>query len=66
MAGKIKIMIDKIINEKSKGNVTIANCTRTKLILKGISVDNYTLTTPDYPDIMNKVSQVAKELGVNL
>jgi len=66
MAGKIKLMIDKIIKDKSKGNNTIAACTRTKLILKGISVDKYTAVSPDDPEIINKVTQIAKELGVTL
>lgn len=66
MAGKIKFMIDKIISDKAKGNDTIANCTRTKLILKGIAVNKYTSSSPDDPDVMKKVSQVAKELGVIL
>lgn len=66
MAGKIKKMIEKIVQDKSKGNATIAQCTRTKLILKGISIDKYTVSSPDDPEIMNKISNIAKELGVTL
>ncbi len=59
-------MIDKIITEKSKGNPTIANCTRTKLILKGIAVDKYTSSSPDEPEVMSNISRIAKEFGVTL
>lgn len=66
MAGKIKTMIDKIIDNKSRGNAAIASCTRTKLILKGIAVDKYTANSPDDQEVINKISQIAKELGVAL
>ena len=59
-------MIDKIINDKSKGNSTIAKCTYTKLILKGIAVDRYTASSPDDKEVMDKISKIAKELGVTL
>jgi len=66
MAGKIKVMIEKIVQDKAKGNETIAKCVRTKLILKGIAVDKYTANSPDDAEIINKITKVAKELGVIL
>lgn len=66
MAGKIKLMIDKIITAKAKGNSTIASCTRTKLILKGIAVDKYTANSPDDVDVLNKITKIAQELDVTL
>ncbi len=66
MAGKIKLMIDKIVQEKSKGNDIIAKCTRTKLVLKGIAVDKYTLSSPDEPAVIANISKIAKEFGVTL
>lgn len=38
MAGQIKMLIDEIITERSKGNSTIAMTTRTKILIKGIQV----------------------------
>lgn len=66
MAGQIRKAIDKIINEKSRGNQTIASTVRTKMILKGISVDKYTLTSPDDPEVMKKLQAVAAEYGIKL
>lgn len=59
-------MIDKLILEKSKGNKVIENCTRTKLILKGIAVDKYTASSPDDSEVMEKITKIAKEFGVSL
>jgi hypothetical protein len=66
MAGKIKRMIDAIIEKRANGNQTIVNTTRAKLRLKGISPDNYTLTSTDDPVVIEKLNSLAKELGINL
>ena len=66
MAGKIKRMIDTIIEKRSNGNPTIVNTTRTKLRLKGVSPDNYTLTSEDDPVVIEKLNSIAKELGISL
>lgn len=66
MAGQIRKAIDKIVNEKSRGNQTIASTVRTKMILKGISVDKYTLTSPDDPEVMKKLQAVAAEYGIKI
>jgi hypothetical protein len=36
MAGKIKKLIDSLIEQRSQGSASIATTTRTKLLLKGI------------------------------
>ncbi|MGB9131332.1 MAG: hypothetical protein WCB90_01805 [Methanosarcina sp.] len=66
MAGKIKRMIDTIIDKRSNGNPTIANTTRVKLRLKGISLDAYTSTSADDPVVIEKLSNLAKEFGISL
>jgi hypothetical protein len=66
MVGRIKRMIDTIIEKRANGNQTIVNTTRTKLRLKGISPDNYTLTSEDDPVIIEKLSNLAKELGISI
>lgn len=66
MAGQIRKAIDKIVNEKSRGNQTIASTVRTKMILKGISVDKYTPASPDDPEVMKKLQAVAAEYGIKL
>ncbi|HVN48244.1 MAG TPA: hypothetical protein VMU30_05415 [Bacteroidota bacterium] len=66
MAGKIKIAINKIIEDRSKGNATLATTTRTKMLLKGIDVNSYNEHSPDDPAILKKVKEVADELGINI
>ena len=41
MAGKIKKMIDDIIEERSKGNPAITEMTIAKLILKGLNPNKF-------------------------
>lgn len=66
MAGKIKVMIDKIIQERAGGNKTIMETTRAKFMLKGINVDKYTASSEDDPVVMEKVKGIAKEFNVKL
>jgi hypothetical protein len=66
MAGSIKIMLDKIIAQKAKGNATIINVTKTKLILKGINPDKFTSSSEDDQIIIQKVRSIAKEMDVTI
>jgi hypothetical protein len=64
MTGKIKYMIDMIIEKRSQGNPTIVNTTRTKLRLKGISPDTYTLSSADDPLVIELLNNLAKEWNI--
>lgn len=66
MAGKIKTICDTIIQKRSAGSPVIEKLTKTKLVIKGVNPDNYTASSPDDPEVINKLSQIAKELGVTL
>jgi hypothetical protein len=66
MAGKIKQLLDKLIQTRSKGNPTLVNTTITKLTLKGINYAQYTGTSPDDPAVIAKVMDAAKEMGIAL
>ena len=66
MAGQLKRMIQRLIDERSRGNPTLALTTRTKLLLKGIRVDEYGDHSPDDPAVMQQVRAVASEMGVTL
>ncbi len=66
MPGQIKTMIDKIIEQRSKGNATLENTTRTKLLLKGIDPAKFGSTSPDDPAIITKLRSLAGELSVSL
>jgi len=41
MAGKIKKMIDAIIEQRSKGNPAVVSSTKIKFIMKGIYPDKF-------------------------
>ena len=64
MAGQIKKLIDKIIDVKSGGNKTLVMTTKTKLVLKGVNPDNFTAASPDDPEIIDKLKQIAAQMGV--
>lgn len=63
MAGKIKNLIDQIVEQRSKGNAIVASSTRTKLILKGINPTKYNEHSEDDPVILQKLMEIAKELS---
>ncbi|MEI6205784.1 MAG: hypothetical protein WCP20_03265 [Desulfuromonadales bacterium] len=62
MAGKIKQMIDTIINQRAKDNAMLVGVIKTKLMLKGIDPGKFTLQSPDDPTIIAKLEAVIKEL----
>jgi hypothetical protein len=66
MAGQIKRMLERIVDERGKGDDVLRMLTRAKLILKGFDPGRYTLTSPEDPATIARVKQVARELGVML
>lgn len=64
MAGKIKKLLDAVIEKRSQGNLTIVSVTRTKLILKGLNPDKFTSASPDDPAVLKRVEKLAKHVGV--
>jgi hypothetical protein len=66
MAGQVKVMIDRIIEGRSKGNLILASTTQTKIILKGIDPSKYDATSADDPVVIARLRELAAELGVTL
>jgi len=66
MAGQIRRLLEKIVHDRSRGDSVIANTTKAKLILKGINFDKYTSTSEDDPRVIERLRQIADELGVKL
>lgn len=66
MTGKIKEIIDEIIEERSKGNPAIREMTKAKFILKGLNPDKFNRTSGDDSAIMEKLMDIAKQLNVNV
>ena len=66
MAGQVKVMIDRIIQERSKGSQLLANTTQTKLILKGFDPAKYDASSPDDPAALARLREIAAEFNVSL
>ncbi|WP_292522473.1 hypothetical protein [Methanoculleus sp.] len=66
MTGKIKRMIDIIIEKRSNGNEVLKNTTRTKLIIKGYNPDRWTLQSEDDPAKIAELKQIARDMGIEL
>lgn len=66
MAGKIKVLIDQLIELRTKGEAGLVAPIKIKLIMKGVDPDLYTATSPDDPTIIYKVMTVAGEMGFDL
>ncbi|HEX2956487.1 MAG TPA: hypothetical protein VHO70_06640 [Chitinispirillaceae bacterium] len=66
MAGKIKALIDLIVEKRSQGNPTLAVTTKTKIMLKGINPEIYNNTSEDNAAIEQRVKDIGKELGITI
>jgi hypothetical protein len=65
VTGKIRQIIDEIIEERSKGNPAITEVTKAKLILKGLNPSKFDSCSYDDPVIIEKLLDIAKQLNVN-
>ena len=66
MAGRIKFLIDTIVAKRAKGNPIIVSTTLTKLALKGIDPSSFTSTSVDDEEIIHKLNEIAREMGISL
>ncbi len=66
MKGTAQKMINHLIETRSKGNPTLVINTKTRLILKGIDPAKFTGDTPDEPNELHKIQQLASEWGIQL
>jgi hypothetical protein len=66
MAGMIKVMIDRLIAERARGNAVLVATTQTKLLLKGINPASFGPASPDDPAVVGKLRALAQELNVTI
>jgi len=66
MSGQIRRLLDRIVEQRSHGNEVIAITTKTKLMLKGVDFEQYNASSADDPAVVQRVKEIAKELGVSL
>jgi hypothetical protein len=62
--GRTRLIIDSIITQRSGGDPKVAKVIKTKLMLKGVNADAYSLDTPDDPNLVRKLTELAMKLGV--
>ncbi len=62
MAGKIRRMIDSVIQQRAMGNPMLEKIIKTKMILKGVNPNKYTLESDDDPIILDKLERMLSEL----
>jgi hypothetical protein len=63
MAGKIKKMIDFVIEQRAAGNSMLEKILKTKMILKGINPAKYTLQSDDDPAVIDKLDKLLSMLA---
>ena len=66
VAGQIKRMIDSIVEQRAKGNPTIALTTKAKLVLKGVNPGSFNDASPDDPMLVARLKAIAADFGVQL
>jgi len=64
--GRTKLILDSIITQRSGGNPAKAKTIKTKLVLKGINPDTYSLDTVDDPNLVKKLTNLAEKLNVTI
>ncbi len=66
MAGKVKTLIEQLIQLRTNGEHTLVAPLKVKLIMKGIDPDMFDADTPDNPLVIQRVVAIAKEMGYEL
>jgi len=66
VSGQVKQMLDQIIAEKGQGDPIMEKLIQTKLLIKGIRVEQFTESSEDDPVFIEKVRQAAQAFGVGL
>lgn len=66
MAGKIKKIIDTIIEYKSQGNSSIERLVKTKMSLRGVNPDDFNSYSEDDSAVIAKLEIMAKEYNVKI
>ncbi len=62
----MKELIDRIVYEKAKGDSFQELNVKFKLMLKGIPVKIIDASTPDDPEILDKIFSAAKDFNIQL
>lgn len=64
--GTVKVLIDRLIELRTKGDRGLVAPLKIKLIMKGVDPDLFDADSPDNPLVIQKVITIAKEMGYDL
>ena len=62
--GNTRMILDCIITQRAGGDPAVAKSMRAKLVLKGIDPDRYSYDTPDDPQVLERVKDLANAYGI--
>lgn len=63
---KTKLLIDDLIEKRAKGNTFIELDIQMKLLFKGINIKDIDEKTPDKPETISKIYEIAEQFNVEL
>lgn len=66
MAGRVKELIDRLIEMRTKGDRGLVAPLKIKLIMKGVDPDLFDASSPDNPLVIQRIITIAKEMGYEL
>lgn len=64
MAGKIRQLLDRVIDQRSQGDAILAITTTTRIILRGVDPARFDANSEDDPMILERVRDMALEFGI--
>jgi hypothetical protein len=64
MAGKIRQIIDEILNKRAKGNEMLTTIIQSKMLLIGVNPNRYTLQSADDPLIIAELEKLTKQFNI--
>jgi hypothetical protein len=62
MAGQIRRALDTIIRERSHGDATLVDTTKTRLLIKGFDYGRFTEDSPDDDAVLHRLRAVARDM----
>jgi hypothetical protein len=66
LPGQIKILLEQLILTKSLGDPIVAKMTKIKILAKGIRVDDFHEQSEDEPVVIEKITKIYQDFGVDL
>jgi hypothetical protein len=63
---RAKQIVAAIIEQRAKGSELVARTVKTRLMLKGINVDQIMASSNDSPGLIDKLMQTAAEMNIKL